>query len=536
MAQSLYQKVKSLNKKNADLNQMKSENQIKSEKNLPTRLTGKDILALGIPEGPKIRQALERSRELQLQKQSPLQIQNALQREFLKPEAPKLTLRENPLSISQAAHAQSPEEEKNLESAHKKMAELTLCPVIERAGLMPDTCPSGSEFGCIPVGGAIQTNNEVLPAAHSADVCCSMFATFFDSRHTPKEILDALEASTHFGPTDPPNPTWDPILEEPVWRNPFLQGLEGTAQKHLQTQGDGNHFASLGRIPSSRALAVQLDLEGYYNEAKKLKNNPDSPLWALVTHHGSRSLGAQIYKRGLLKAEEETKKIAKNIPKTLSWLTLDSEIGQAYWAALEYAQRWAKANHTLIHNATLKKLQITPRCQLGNEHNFVWKHQGKILHGKGATPAWKDSQGRRLLGIIPLNMAEGILLTFGSNNREFLSFSPHGAGRNLSRTETLKPFRDPTTQKLDPKKIQETLKSLTGHLDIRWGNRWGNRKSDLSESPLGYKNAQEVKAQLQHYGLARIALEIQPFGCLMAGEIDTPWKNKKKRNSPEIVR
>lgn len=492
-------------------------------------MSGNDILKLGVPQGPLIKKALERHKELLQKGLHPTEIPDLLKKEFQRQEQSQLSLRQIPLPIAVAASAKTPEEEQNLSAAQKKMEELTLCPVIQRAALMPDTCPSGHEFGCIPVGGALETEHHILPAAHSSDVCCSLHTSLFSCPQPPQTILNALQQSTQFGPHSHPEPPWHPVLGEPVWQNPFLKGLEPIAQKHLQTQGDGNHFASLGKIPSSHLLGHALDKEGYYAEAKPLLTLPDSPLWALTTHHGSRALGAHIYKRGLEKAIQWTQTLLKNAPKSLAWIDLNSPTGQQYWEALQYAERWTKANHELIHTQTLSLLQTQAQCHLSNAHNFVWKHNGKILHGKGATPAWKDTEGRRRLGIIPLNMTAGILLTFGADAQNFLSFSPHGAGRNKSRSDTLKPFLNPLTQKPDTNRIAQTLRTLTGHLDIRWASG----KADLSESPLGYKNASEIKRQLQHFALADIATEIQPHGCLMAGEIPTPWKEKKQCKQSE---
>ncbi len=47
---------------------------------------------------------------------------------------------------------------------------------------------------------------------------------------------------------------------------------------------------------------------------------------------------------------------------------------------------------------------------------------------------------------------------------------------------------------------------------------------DLSESPLGYKDATKVKDQIERFGLATVVGEIQPQGCIMAGQApEPPW-------------
>jgi RNA-splicing ligase RtcB len=247
--------------------------------------------------------------------------------------------------------------------------------------------------------------------------------------------------------------------------------------------------------------------------------------YVLITHHGSRNLGAQIYKRGIEAAIKETNKVATDIPKNLAWLDIHTPLGTQYWQALEYAQRWTIANHTLIHSKTLQRIEQTPIATISNAHNFVWEHKGKIMHGKGATPAWLDPLGRKSLGIIPLNMSSEILITLGSNNTDFLSFSPHGAGRNKSRSALMENYKDKKTKELDRNLIEKDFKNATLGLDIRWASK----KIDISECPIGYKNKEMIKLQLKNFNLATLVSEVQPMGCIMAGEFEMPWNIKKKK-------
>ena len=244
----------------------------------------------------------------------------------------------------------------------------------------------------------------------------------------------------------------------------------------------------------------------------------------LVTHHGSRALGADLYKRGMIAADEWTRRHAAGVPAAATWLPGDSREGREYWDALQYVARWTRVNHSLIHEEFLHRIGQRPLLQFGNEHNFVWKRGDSFYHGKGATPAWRDSEGRPLLGLIPLNMAREILIVLGGDNDEFLSFAPHGAGRNLSRKAMLAPFRDAEGE-IDPSRIREVMTETTAGLDIRWYNG----APDLSESPIGYKDATKVKAQIDHFGLAQVVGEIEPLGCIMAGqEAEPPWQRKRR--------
>ena len=237
----------------------------------------------------------------------------------------------------------------------------------------------------------------------------------------------------------------------------------------------------------TRGFVRALDEAGYEEIARAIRDasgdrldDPDGDtFYSLVTHHGSRGLGAQVFARGHKAAMRETGKIADGIPDAAAWLDATTPEGQDYWEALQYVSRWTKANHESIHARFLERSGAIPVTAFGNEHNFVWKRGETYLHGKGATPAWKDEAGRPLLGLIPLNMAAPILVTLGRDNREFLSFAPHGAGRNQSRTATMREFHKANGD-TDEKAVERAVAAATKGLDIRW--YYG--KPDLSESRL----------------------------------------------------
>src|SRR5690606_1524381 len=134
-----------------------------------------------------------------------------------------------------------------------------------RGAVMPDACPVGGGPATIPVGGVIAVENAIMPGAHSADICCSMFASFFPTNHPVGEMMDHLQKVTHFGAGGRPRgDQWgSAVLEQPVWDNPFLSGLRRRAQDFLGTQGDGNHFAYVGRIDFSETQRRALAAAGY---------------------------------------------------------------------------------------------------------------------------------------------------------------------------------------------------------------------------------------------------------------------------------
>lgn len=484
---------------------------------------GKLLLSWGLEPGPRFKELLATARRLEAEGQDLESIRGALTALV-----PKVTIlrRRSSGTFAEAIAAQSPEDEANIVAVRAHMADLMRCPMLEHGAVMPDACPTSSARGTIPVGGAV-ISRAIHPAFHSADICCSMYATVFPDGIETGAFMDALVASTRFGPGGRPaaEQIADPITDEiEGTRNPFLTGLVGRAKAQLCDQGDGNHFAYLGGLDVTPTLVQTLAASGQAGLAAALQ--PKQRVNVLVTHHGSRDLGAQVFKRGMAAAIQHTKVVSPETPQQQAWIDPDSEAGAAYWAALDYVARWTRRNHQLVHERTLARLGLGALAAFGNEHNFIWRRGDHFYHGKGATPAWKDDAAHPLLGLIPLNMAAPILLTLGNDRQEFASFSPHGAGRNKSRSALL---REQGLAGLLPEeflaKSRELMDRQTDGLDVRF---YFDRP-DVSESPIAYKSADQVREQIEQFGLANVVGLIQPKGSIMAGDYDKPWMAKKPR-------
>jgi tRNA-splicing ligase RtcB len=277
--------------------------------------------------------------------------------------------------------------------------------------------------------------------------------------------------------------------------NDFLRPHAGAAVEHFATQGDGNHFFYVGRVRSTGRIA-------------------------LVTHHGSRKPGALLYKAGMAVAERFRRELSPETPSHNAWIPSETKEGRDYWNALQTVRAWTKANHFAIHALVADRLGARSEDRFWNEHNFVFrKSDGLFYHAKGATPAFRgfaeDDSG---LTLIPLNMAEPILIARGRNADNGLGFAPHGAGRNFSRTAYMKRIAGRTEA--------EIVAEQTRGIDARFFCGI----PDISELPLAYKSAATVRRQIEEYGLAEVVDTIEPIGCIMAGEWqrDAPWKRKKR--------
>ena len=393
-------------------------------------------------------------------------------------------------------------EQTNVENVFSAMDNLMRIPTLVAGSVMPDACPTGEST--IPVGGVVVAENAIHPGFHSADICCSVMSTNLGQNTDAKSVLDVAEKITHFGPGGRKRSAGffkhlTRQLEERIRANPLFSDNDlKKAQLHLGTQGDGNHFLFVGKSESDGATRI-------------------------VTHHGSRGFGAGLYHIGKALAESHCKSSSFEIHKENYWIPADSPEGQQYWDALQIVRDWTRLNHEVIHAMVAKKmgLNITVGVEAGestiwNEHNFVFKkpainNDGKDLyfHAKGATPL-DDAfvpDSREGLRLIPLNMAQPILVVRGNTTESNLGFAPHGAGRNMSRTKHKQNKRENGITD------QQIFLEETHGLDVRFYLN----TIDISELPSAYKNAASVQNQISKFNLGEVVDRITPFGCIMAG-------------------
>ena len=464
------------------------------------KFDGKYLIEQGFKPGPIFKDIMREVNDLEDLDHISIedQIQDVLYRyksELTKKEADLkariIPLRDNalmqPIRFNIATQKEADQE--NLEKVSDRMWELNKTPTIEASCIMPDACPTGPHS--VPVGAVIGARNAIHPGWHSADICCSMFASNF-GKTDPKKLLDSIYYVTHFGPGGRQHTatfSLPPLLAYQLnfgkhFATKFFgdRKIQHLARSHFATQGDGNHFAFVGQSES----------------------NGDT--W-LITHHGSRGFGARLYKLGMQVAEEYRKEICPDLHKNDAWIPADTEDGEQYWQSLQIIREWTKCNHYALHYMTSQEVSAKIVEQRWNEHNFVFKEDDVYWHGKGATPIHDpflpDTDG---IQIIPLNMAEPILFVKGKRNKVNMGFAPHGAGRNVSRTAHKKTLTHLTTEEILAKEVPD--------LDVRF---WCGTP-DISELPSAYKDAHWIQEQMTKFDLATVVDRIKPYGTIMAGQ------------------
>ncbi|MDF3026928.1 MAG: hypothetical protein K0S23_1235 [Fluviicola sp.] len=458
------------------------------------KIDGNTIIELGFRPGKWFKDAIEHINTNEL---SETEMLNYLEQYRLPDQIP---LNLEPAKFAINIKAENELEIDNVEKVIDSMNELMKTPTIVGGAIMPDACPTGPA-GLIPVGGVAVAKNAIHPGMHSADICCSVMLTDF-GKADPKTILDAAHACTHFGPGGRPRGKQFALPAELIAQfesNPFLKSVRmlSLAQEHLGTQGDGNHFLYVGKLKSTGNTVV-------------------------VTHHGSRAPGAKLYEQGMHVAEKFRKDLSPETMKQNAWIPFETEEGQNYWNALQIIREWTKLNHSTIHDLIVAETGSTVENRFWNEHNFVFKDGDLFYHAKGATPLdskfMNDITGPRL---IPLNMSEPILIVDGETTTNNLGFAPHGAGRNISRTAHRKSKGEQS--------IEAVFAEETEGLDVRFFSN----EIDITELPSAYKSAATVRNQMKEFGLGTVIDEVEPFGCIMAGDFEknAPWKKKKRLNA-----
>ena len=454
-------------------------------------ITGKELIEMGYRPGAWFKTAIKHANELNLSGEELTK--------FLDEASPTIVdLHAEPMPYYKNIEGDNEIEISNVEKVCLTMDRVMRTPTAINGAVMPDACPTGA-VGQIPVGGVVVTKDAIHAAMHSADVCCSVMMTSF-GMVDPKSVLNAAHSITHFGGGGRTDSFFDlpSELEDRIKDNYYIKSKRSQllAKTHLGTQGDGNHFLYVGRSEQTGETIM-------------------------VTHHGSRGFGANLFKQGMQAAEKFRREISPQTQKTNAWIPYSERQGQEYWDALQVVRDWTKLNHEVLHQATCEKLNVDPHLRFWNEHNFVFKEEDKFYHAKGATPLHDkfvpDSyEGLRL---IPLNMSEPILVVKGETTENNLGFAPHGAGRDISRSQHIRNNSDRT--------IEEIFAQETKGLDVRFYSG----HIDISELPSAYKNAAKVQEQMKKFGLGEVVDHILPYGCIMAGnwQIDAPWRRGKKK-------
>jgi tRNA-splicing ligase RtcB len=472
------------------------------------KITGKQLRALGYPQAPVISVAINTMEKhykhhsldevLTIVKNVLAEPAMFVEDDVLKNIAKMLLPKDKPVSdeiemLNAGVHFNVFGAEFIEEGALHQMHMAAKLPVAVAGALMPD---AHHGYG-LPIGGVLATEHAVIPYGVGVDIGCRMCLSIFDI--VPHDLIakenyftrELLEATLFGSGAQFQNPSDNEVLERKEFDElPLLKGLQTKAWKQLGSSGSGNHFVEFG--------IVEID------EADEILNVPAGKYVGLLSHSGSRGLGANIANHYTKLAKEKRK--LPGGASNLAWFDLNEEAGAEYWMAMNLAGDYASACHHVIHNKIAKQLNMQPIKMVENHHNFAWKEMfgGKevIVHRKGATPA-----GRNVLGIIPGSMTAPGFIVKGKGEIAAINSASHGAGRKMSRTKALQSI---TQNALKEELKKHDVKLLGGGLD---------------EAPFAYKDI-EVVMQSQK-ALVDIIGKFTPRIVKMDGTAPKQWKKRR---------
>jgi tRNA-splicing ligase RtcB len=400
-------------------------------------------------------------------------------------------------------------------------------------------CADGHVGYSQPIGGAVAYADYISPSGVGYDIACGNKAARTDIladdiREDLAAVMDAIFERISFGVGRKNDEPVDHQVLDHIRTAEFApqRRLYDLAAMQLGTVGAGNHYVDL--------------FEG-----------DDGHVWIGV-HFGSRGFGHKTASGFLALAEgkrfdEHAAEGEMDSPPKL--FHVDTDVGQAYIAAMHLAGEYAYAGRDTVVAKVLEILGARATYEVHNHHNFAWRERhfdtDVWVIRKGCTPAFPGQEG-----FVGATMGEPSVILRGADTeagRDLLFSTVHGAGRVMSRTKAAGKqrkrwsclnrdcawFQGPGEHKPDDGRCPRC-----GHDKL--GKQWQQlvagvidfpavqaelgaagielRGGAADEAPDAYKRLDAVLAA--HAGTVEILHRLTPIGVAMAGA-DTfdPYKD-----------
>ncbi|NUR07320.1 MAG: RtcB family protein [Nocardioidaceae bacterium] len=284
------------------------------------------------------------------------------------------------------------------------------------------------------VGSVIPTLGALIPAAVGVDIGCGMIAvrTQFRADDLPMqrrgELREAIEQTV---------PLSAGVYNADVTREHTgarIAGLEASAE-----------CAGLDPASYAGSWRLQLGTLGSGNHFIEVSLDEDDRVW-LFLHSGSRGVGNKIAQHHIKVAQRLCAQWWIDLPdRDLAYLVQGTDEFWAYVRELRWAQAFAFENRAEMMDRVVTCVEawlgtaVVAEQVINCHHNYTEqeRHFGKDvwLSRKGAIDA---SEGR--WGLIPGSMGTRSYVVQGKGNPVSLNSSPHGAGREYSRSKARRTF------------------------------------------------------------------------------------------------
>ncbi|APF33018.1 hypothetical protein MTS1_03015 [Microbacterium sp. TS-1] len=283
------------------------------------------------------------------------------------------------------------------------------------------------------VGSVIPTLGAIMPAAVGVDIGCGMIAVrtqFTKSQLLGRDLGTLREQIERAIPLSAGRDNRKVVATA----EPRIAELEELAEKH---EFDPARYAGHWRN--------QLGSLGSGNHFIEVSVDETDAVWMFL-HSGSRGVGNRIATHHIGVAQRLAKQWWIDLPDPdLAYLVEGTEEFRRYIRELRWAQHFALLNREEMMDRVARQLSETMGADVDElerincHHNFTEseKHFGKQVwvSRKGAIQA---DAGRP--GLIPGSMGTASYVVSGLGNPLSLNSSPHGAGREYSRSAARRTF------------------------------------------------------------------------------------------------
>lgn len=360
----------------------------------------------------------------------------------------------------------------------------------------------------MPIGGVAAYDNQVSVVGVGFDIACGNCAIRTDVRIDDlkgrlPQLADEIQATVSFGVglnnRSADAPSDHALFEADAWNavpgRPERDSLRAKARNQLGTVGSGNHYVD-----------VMVD--------------PAGTVWVGV-HFGSRGFGHTVAS-GFL-ALSQGKPWGERVPEAEALLSLDSQMGQEYWALMNLAGEYAYAGREWVARKVARLIGGAEVDLVHNHHNFAWRerHVGRelVVVRKGATPAFPGQRG-----FVGGSMGDDAVIVEGpltetEAQRAAMYSTVHGAGRVMSRTQARGKVNRKTGEVKSP-----------GLVSWQMVNEWLGprgvilRGGGLDEAPHVYRRLPDVLAAQGE--TINVVERLTPIIVVMAGENEyDPYKD-----------
>jgi RNA-splicing ligase RtcB len=358
--------------------------------------------------------------------------------------------------------------------------------------IMPD-CHAGA--GCV-IGYTAKLTGKIVPNLIGVDIGCGVLAYKLGKRSEIGEKFDKLDKFIRTNIPSGRNTHGD----APVVDSDFERVEKSIRANHLKdeikeickrTNQDFNYvWSSLGTL-------------GGGNHFIEVDKDDEDNFW-LIIHSGSRNFGLKVAKyhqevavnsilgiskedfdkkvveikatkkgKGIEVAINNLRKSLKKQGKATGLEYLEGDNAQKYLDDMKIAQYYAQVNRRLMAETIVTffyKLDPSKLEQIESVHNYI-SFDDHIVR-KGSISAHR---GEKV--IIPLSMADGVIIGTGKGNMAWNFSAPHGAGRKMSRSKA--------KATIDLGDFQKIMKSRG-----IWTSSVG--KDTLDEAPQAYKKAEHI--------------------------------------------